>query len=316
LHKYFQKLIFLFAAFMAVLSLPGAAPAVNEGFNPRVMEEANKMISGYEAEILKNGASVDALEWIIRGLQIRKEAYFSDAGAAREIDAKITEKYKKILEIDPSNYSASCELIDSEMNSGSFDGKSGVLEGLVKNNPLRFQARLLKGRALFYAADFDGAIMEITKGVSMIPPEEKVETGYYKKLLESANKYAAVMKKNAPEKESGGGVIKEDSKSSDAKFLYDSAVVYLDEEMIKCPSNIDKGISLLRSAIEKDPGFADAYLKLGETLGGLKGEYKEAMNVLTKIDKVARENAVLKRARVLRQKYYKLNMSRGKKKRK
>ena len=315
MHKYSKKMIFLFACLMAALALPGAALAVNEGFNPRVMEEANKMISGYEAEILKNGATVDALEWIIRGLKIRKEAYFSDAGAAMEIDAKITEKYKKILEIDPSNYSASCELIESEMNAGSFDVKSGALDALVKNNPSRFHARLLKGRALFYAADFDGAIMEITKGVSMIPPEEKVETGYYKKLLESANKYAAVMRKNKPAAQAGGA-IKEDAKSADAKFLYDSAVIYLDEEMIKCPSNIDKGISLLRSAIEKDPEFADAYLKLGETLGGLKSEYKEAMSVLTKIDKVARENAVLKRARVLRQKYYKLNMSQGKKKKK
>lgn len=315
MHKYSKKMIFLFACLMAAMAFPGAALAVNEGFNPRVMEEANKMISGYEAEILKNGPTVDALEWIIRGLKIRKEAYFSDAGAAMEIDAKITEKYKKILEIDPSNYSASCELIESEMNAGSFDVKSGALDGLVKNNPSRFQARLLKGRALFYAADFDGAIMEITKGVSMIPPEEKVETGYYKKLLESANKYAAVMRKNKSAAQAGGA-IKEDAKSADAKFLYDSAVIYLDEEMIKCPSNIDKGISLLRSAIEKDPEFADAYLKLGETLGGLKSEYKEAMSVLTKIDKVARENAVLKRARVLRQKYYKLNMSQGKKKKK
>lgn len=314
--KYSKKMIFLFAALMAALALHGLAHAVNEGFNPRVMEEANKMIAGYEAEILKNGPTVDALEWIIRGLKIRKEAYFSDAGAATEIDAKINEKYKKILEIDPSNYDASCELIESEMNAGLFDGKTAALDGLVKNNPSRFQARLLKGRALFYAADFDGAIMEITKGVSMIPPEEKVETGYYKKLLESANKYAAVVKKNAPKKEADGGAIREDAKSADAKSLYDSAAVYLDEEMIKCPSNIDKGISLLRSAIEKDPGFADAYLKLGETLGGLKSEYKEAMSVLTKIDKIARENAVLKRARVLRQKYYKLNMSQGKKKKK
>ncbi len=185
--KYSKKLIFILAAFAAALALPGAATAVNEGFNPRVMEEANKMISGYEAEILKNGPSVDALEWIIRGLKIRKEAYFSDAGAAAEIDAKITEKYKKILELDPSNYDASCELIESEMNAGSFGGGTEALDGLVKNNPSRFQARLLKGRALFYAADFDGAILEITKGVSMIPPEKKVETGYYKKLLESAN---------------------------------------------------------------------------------------------------------------------------------
>lgn len=313
--KHHKSLMLSAALALSAVFFAQAAFAVNEGFNPRVMEEANGMIAAYEAQIVKDGPSVEALEWIVKGLKIRKQAYFSDAGAAGEIDAKIIDKLKKIVELDPAHYDANCELIEAGMNAGSAEGAAAKLEALVKSAPARHEARLLRGRALFYAANFDGAIMEITRGVSMIPPEKKADVEYYKKLLETANKYSAVMKKNSPKGEAGAA-IKEDAAAADAKALFETAAVYLDPEMVRCVSNIDKGIELLRRSVEKDPNYSAALLKLGETLGDMKGEYKEAMSVLTRLDAVAKEKADLKRARFLRQKYYKLNMSQGGKKKK
>ncbi len=308
--KFFKTAAFIFAVMFSAALFSGRAAAVNEGFNPRLMHEANKMISAYEAEILKSGPSVESYEWIIKGLKVRKTAYFDDEAGA-EIEAKIIEKYKKILELDPSHYEAQCELIGAEINAGAVGGQLEKLEDIVKNNPSRYQARLLKGRAQFYNADFDGAIVEITKAVSMIPAEKKDESSYYKKLLESANKFSPVMKKNAVDSEKK--LIAEDS---GAQKYYSLALVYLDEEMVKYPANADKGIGLLKTAIEKDPGYCQAYIKLGEALGGIRGDYKEAMKTLAKVDSIAKEKAVLKKARLLRQKYYRLNMSKGKAKKK
>jgi tetratricopeptide (TPR) repeat protein len=308
--KYFKTAVFVFAvpAFMAFFY--GGAAAVNEGFNPRLMHEANKMISSYEAEILKNGPSVEFYEWIIKGLKIRKNAYF-DYEAGAEIEAKISEKYKKILEIDPVHYEALCEIAGAEINAGLIGGQLGKLDGMVKNNPARYEARLLKGRVLFYSADFDGAIVEITRAVSMIPGQKKDETSYYKKMLEAANKFSMVMKKNAADGEKD--IM---AKDSAAHKYYSLALVFLDEEMVKYPANINRGIELLKKATEKDPGHCEAFIKLGETLGALRGDYKEAMKALSKVDSLTKEKSVLKRARLLRQRYYQLDMTKGKTKKK
>ena len=304
--NYFKNVAFIFVVMFFMAAFFGRAAAVNEGFNPRMMHEANKMISCYEAEILKSGPSVDSYEWIIKGLKIRKTAYFDDEDGAG-IEAKITEKYKKILEIDPLHYEALCELIGAEINAGTVGGQLEKLEDIVKNNPARYQARLLKGRVQFYNADFDGAIVEITRAVSMIPAEKKDESSYYKKMLEAANKFSSVMKKNAADDEKN--LISEDS---GAQKYYSLALVFLDEEMVKYPANIDKGIELLKKAIEKDPGHFESFIKLGQTQGGLRGDYKEAMKTLAKVDSIAKEKSVLKRARLLRQRYYQLNMAKGK----
>lgn len=308
--KCFKTALFVFAVISFTAAFYGDAAAVNEGFNPRLMHEANKMISSYEAEILKSGPSIDSYEWIIKGLKIRKNAYFDDEAGA-EIEAKITEKYKKILEIDPAHYEALCELIGSEINAGVIGGQLDKLDGIVKNNPARYEARLLKGRVLFYGADFDGAIVEITKAVSMIPAGKKDESSYYKKMLEAANKFSTVMKNNSADGKKN--IIAEDA---GAQKYYSLALVFLDEEMIKYPANIDRGIELLKKAVEKDPGHYEAFIKLGETLGGLRGDYKEAMKMLTKVDFITKEKVVLKRARLLRQRYYQLNMSMEKPKKK
>jgi len=311
--KKYSKIIILAAAAAFLTAVPrGAAFAVNEGFNPRVMHEANKIITDYEAQILKNGPSVEAYEWIIKGLKIRKEAYFASGGAS-EIDEKITEKYKKIIEIDPSHYESLCELIAAEINKGAVEGQIEKLDGLVKNNPSRYEARLLRGRALFYSADFDGAIMDITKAVSMIPGKNNADAGYYKKLLETSNKHSAVIKKNAPK---GLKEIIESSSAVEAVQLFELAGVFLDPEMVKCPANVKTGMDFLKKAIEKDPNYVEPYIKLGEALGEINCEYKEAMKVLSKVDNIAKEKSVLKRARLLRQKYYKLSMSKGKSKKK
>jgi len=306
----FKNASFIFAVMFFMAAFWGRAAAVNEGFNPRMMHEANKMISCYEAEILKSGPSLDSYEWIIKGLKIRRTAYFNSEDGAG-IEAKIIEKYKKILEIDPVHYEALCELIGAEINAGAAGGQLDKLDGIVKNNPSRYEARLLKGRVQFYNADFDGAIVEITKAVSMIPAEKKDESSYYKKMLEAANKFSSVMKKNAIDGEKN--LIAEDS---GAQKYYSLALVFLDEEMVKYPANIDKGIELLKKAIEKDPGHCESYIKLGETLGRLRGDYKEAMKTLVKVDSITKEKAVLKRARLLRQRYYQLNISKGKAKKK
>ncbi len=304
--KYFKIAAFIFTVLSFLAVLYGNAAAVNEGFNPRLMHEANKIISSYEAEILKNGPSVESYEWIIKGLKIRKTAYF-DEEAGEQIDSKINEKYKKILEIAPAHYEALCEIAGSEINAGLIAGQLDKLDAVVKSNPARYEARLLKGRVLFYNADFDGAIVEITKAISMVPGDKKDEISHYKKLLESANKFSVVMKKNAVD--GGKSAIVEDSS---AQKYYLAALVFLDEEMIKYPANIDRGIELLKKAIEKDPGHCQAFIKLGQAQGEHGGDYKEAIKTLSRLDSLTKEKAVIKKARLLRQRYYQLSMAKDK----
>ncbi len=303
----FILLITVVCAF--IISYSGRAAAVNEGFNPRLMHEANKIIASYEAQIVQNGPSVEAYEWIIKGLEMRRTAYFTK-DASEGFDEKIAEKHRKILEIEPLNYNSICGLISSGMSGGNIDDDLFKLGELVKSVPQRYEARLLSGKLLFYKADFDGAIMEITKAIALMPAGSTEEAAYYKNLLSAANKFSASMRRIAP---AAKGAITEDA---GAEPLYEQALIYLDDEMIKYSANIDKGIELLKKAVEKDSSYCEAYIKLGEALGSLKGDYKEAMKMLAKVDNITKEKSVLKKARLLRQKFYRLNMSKGRLKKK
>ena len=301
LHKKTLLAIHLAMAIIFALSF-GEARAVNERFNPRMMDEANKIISSYEAQIVKDGPSVEAYEWIIRGLKMRDGAYFSN-DAASELEGRIFESYKKILELSPSHYDANAEVIAREMERSNFDGLIERADKLIAANPSRFEAKLIRGRLLFYSADFDNAIMEFTHAIALIPSDRVSELDYYKKILETANKFSVAMKKLSPDGKSD---------PAEAPAMLELASIYLDKAMLKKPSNLDRGIELLKKSIEKDPNYAESYIKLGETLGEIKKDYKEAMNILRKADNIAKEKPVLKRIRLLSQKYYKLNLSKGK----
>ncbi|HNY10609.1 MAG TPA: hypothetical protein PKK26_03360 [Candidatus Wallbacteria bacterium] len=275
------------------------ALAINESYNPRTMEKANSIISGAEAEILKGNAKTVNYEELISGLMLRKKAYFAGSDTS-DIDAKIYEANKSIIAIDPKNYTAEAEILEHEIDIEKFDGLLEKAAAIVRDNPASFKCKLLYGLLLYYNAEFDAAIMEITRGISLTPAGEDGVIAKYKKVLSSANKYSSLVKKLRPEPS---------GEPKTAEECFQLAEIFLSREMIAHPQNIAKGISYLNKSIEKNENFVQAYVLLGETLGDVKKDYKEAMNVLRKIDKITTSGPYSKKARNLSQKYYKLNMA-------
>lgn len=286
-----------------VLALsPAPAAAVNEGYNPRAMEKANRHISQYESKISGGAATVENYEGLIEGYRMRMDAYFSKSDTS-DTESSIYETYKKIEKIAPDHYTAAVEMIAREMVEKKFAGLEERAKKVVEANQSGYRGRLILGELRFYGADFDGAIMEITRGISLVPAGSEKELDRYKKLLAAANKFSAILKKSMP---TGEPKTHED--------MLAAAKVFLSPEMSFLPANADKGIALLKKCAEKNERDAAVLIMLGEALGEVRGEYKEAMKILRKVEAASPEKAQLKRARNLSQRYYKLDLESGTKK--
>ncbi len=273
--------------------------AVNESYNPREMEKANAIISRAEAEIAKGNTKAANYEELISGLMLRKKAYFA-GGETGDIDTRIYEANKSIIAGDPKNYTAETEILEHEIGIEKFDGQLEKAAAIVRDNPGGYKCRLLYGLLLYYGAEFDASIMEITRGISLVPAGDESVVARYKKVLSAANKYSTLMKKLLPGPS---------GEPKTAEECFQLAEIYLSREMSAHPQNIARGINMLKKSIEKNADFVQAYLLLGETHGDTKKDYKKAMNILRKIDKITTSGPYSKKARNLSQKYYKLNMA-------
>jgi len=296
--------LYLFSSFLALALAATSSYAVNERYHPRKMDEANILISQYEVEIARGNATADNYAGLIEGLKKRREAYFNRADGV-EVESKIFEAYRGLLKVDPNNYQAGVSVIEYEVALGRIDGLQEKLETLVASNPGAYKCHLLKGRLLFYKADFDNSILEITKGISLKPANEVEDIVLYNKLLAAAGKFAQVMKKS-PLGPSGEPVT--------AAACANIAAVYLDREVSKYPGNVDRAIELLNKCLDKDKTYVRAYIMMAQAYGDHKKNYKEAMNCIKKLENIPCESALLKQARNLNQKYFRLSTAAATKK--
>lgn len=289
--------MFFVSLVSALASAAGISFAVNERYHPRRMDEANRVISLYEVEISKGQATAENYAGLVEGLKKRRDAYFNHADAS-ETEGRIYEAYKGMLAADPANYEAGVSVIEYEVEIGKIDGLLEKIEKLASSNPNAYRCHLLKGRILFYLADFEGSILEITRGISLMPADSGYDTAVYKKLLAAAGKFSAIVKK-APKDASG--------EPATAAALADAAAVLLDRDVARYPKNIDRAIELLKKSVEKDKNYARAYIMLASAVGDHRKNYREAMDWLKKLENVPCENALLKKARNLNQKYFRLS---------
>lgn len=293
----FNKLKVFFVLFLILFISELPAFAINEKYNPRKMEAANAVISKYEIEISK-APTVEAYEGLINGFKMRKESYFS-ANDCKDIDDKIYDAYKNILKIAPKNYNAMVYVIEEDMNKGRFEGISERVAEVLKDNAEQYKIRLLNGKLLYFDFKFEQAILEITKGITLMPESAGEEAKHYKKILTNANRFLNTIKKYMP------AAVKE---PESAQGYYEIAAIYLDNEMIKHSSNLETGIKYLNKCIEKDKNNGEAYVLLAEVTAERKQEYAEAMKILRNLDNIEVSKQLLKKARNLSQKYYRQNI--------